>query len=144
MVLLGGPLGISLAPYIMKNSGMHKFVKPLANAFINAAGYRKVGLRYDDLISEERDDVQRAISRLPEREGYDRVFRMRRAFQYDTMRRILPKEQWTKPEEDIRYLTPYIQEAAKEDSERADWDNIDVKSLIFGLIFTPSRIYPMP
>jgi ubiquinol-cytochrome c reductase subunit 7 len=49
MVLLGGPLGISLAPYILKNPGLHKFVKPLANAFINASGYRKVGLRYDDL-----------------------------------------------------------------------------------------------
>jgi len=49
MVLLGGPLGISVAPYIMKNAGLHKFVKPLANAFINASGYRKVGLRYDDL-----------------------------------------------------------------------------------------------
>ena len=42
---------------------------------------------------------RKAISRLPEREGYDRAFRMRRAIQYDTMRRILPKEQWTKPEE---------------------------------------------
>ena len=49
MVLLGGPLGISLAPYILKNPGLHRFVKPLANAFINASGYRKVGLRYDDL-----------------------------------------------------------------------------------------------
>lgn len=49
MVLLGGPLGISFAPYIMKNKGLHNFVKPLANAFINASGYRKVGLRYDDL-----------------------------------------------------------------------------------------------
>jgi hypothetical protein len=49
MVLLGGPLGLSLAPYIFKNPGLHKALKPFANAFVNAAGYRKVGLRYDDL-----------------------------------------------------------------------------------------------
>ena len=49
MVLLGGPLGLSLAPYIIKNPGLHKFIKPWANLFVNAAGYRKVGLRYDDL-----------------------------------------------------------------------------------------------
>jgi ubiquinol-cytochrome c reductase subunit 7 len=69
---------------------------------------------------------------------------MRRAIQYDTMRRILPKDQWTKPEEvsrkpfarsgtnssvtqDKRYLTPYIEEAYKEELERAEWDNVDVK-----------------
>lgn len=49
MVQLGGPLGITLAPYILKNPGLHRIVKPIANAFVNAAGYRKQGLRYDDL-----------------------------------------------------------------------------------------------
>ncbi|CCA71584.1 probable ubiquinol--cytochrome-c reductase [Serendipita indica DSM 11827] len=129
MVLLGGPLGISLAPYIVKNPGLHRFIKPWANMFINASGYRKVGLRYDDLISEEREDVQKALSRLPDKESYDRVYRMRRAFQCDTMRRLLPKDQWTKPEEDVRYLTPYIREVEKEDTERAEWDAMDVKAV---------------
>ncbi|KAG8833907.1 Cytochrome b-c1 complex subunit 7 [Serendipita sp. 399] len=127
MVLLGGPLGISLAPYITKNPGLHRIVKPLANAFINASGYRKVGLRYDDLLMEEREDVQKALSRLPEKEGYDRAFRMRRAFQCDLMRRQLPKDQWTKPEEDVRYLAPFIAEVAKENAEREEWDAIEVK-----------------
>lgn len=49
MVMLGGPLGISLAPYILRNPGLHNALKPIANAFVNAAGYRKQGLRYDDL-----------------------------------------------------------------------------------------------
>ncbi|PVF97299.1 putative ubiquinol--cytochrome-c reductase [Serendipita vermifera] len=129
MVQLGGPLGISLAPYILKKPGLHRFIKPWANAFVNAAGYRKVGLRYDDLLIEERDDVQRALNRLPEREAYDRVYRLRRAFQYDTMRRQLPRDQWTKPEDDVRYLVPHVVEAVKEDAERAEWDTMDVSSV---------------
>ena len=37
--------------------------------------------RYDDLIPEESEVVQQAIKRLPAKEAYDRVFRIRRAFQ---------------------------------------------------------------
>lgn len=37
--------------------------------------------RCDDLIPEENDTVQTAIKRLPSKEAYDRVFRIRRAFQ---------------------------------------------------------------
>lgn len=78
MVQLGGPLGLSLAQYIFKKPGLHKFVKPWANVFVNASGYRKVGLRYDDLresfetilvvrkcsiklVIEETDDVQKVL-----------------------------------------------------------------------------------
>lgn len=38
-------------------------------------------IRSDDLIPEESDVVQTAIKRLPPKEAYDRVFRIRRAFQ---------------------------------------------------------------
>jgi hypothetical protein len=38
-------------------------------------------IRADDLIPEENDVVQLALKRLPPKEAYDRVFRMRRAFQ---------------------------------------------------------------
>ena len=37
--------------------------------------------RADDLIPEESETVLLAIKRLPPKEAYDRVFRMRRAFQ---------------------------------------------------------------
>ena len=37
--------------------------------------------RADDLIPEENEVVQRALKRLSPKESYDRVFRMRRAFQ---------------------------------------------------------------
>jgi len=42
---------------------------------------RVAGLRMDDLIPEENDTVQLALKRLPPKEAYDRVFRLRRAFQ---------------------------------------------------------------
>lgn len=71
-----------------------RMLKPVANAYANAAGHRKMGLRYDDLIIEESPRVQKAISRLPEKEAYDRVFRLRQAFQLSVIHRELPKEQW--------------------------------------------------
>ncbi len=37
--------------------------------------------RADDLIPEESEIVQLALKRLSPKEAYDRVFRMRRAFQ---------------------------------------------------------------
>jgi Ubiquinol-cytochrome C reductase complex 14kD subunit len=37
--------------------------------------------RADDLIPEESEVVQLAIKRLPPKESYDRMFRLRRAFQ---------------------------------------------------------------
>jgi hypothetical protein len=51
---------ISLAPQIKAYSGgLYKALKPLANAYANVVGHRKMGLKYDDLITEERDDIQR-------------------------------------------------------------------------------------
>lgn len=68
-----------------------------------------------------------AINRLPKAEGYERVYRMRVAFQQDLMRRPLPKEEWLPADQDTRYLTPYIAEVAAEDAERAKWDSIEVE-----------------
>lgn len=41
-----------------------KFLKPVANAYVNAAGYRKVGLKYDDLLEEETPEMQK-VCRSP-------------------------------------------------------------------------------
>lgn len=65
------------------------------------------------------------------------------------MNDILPKEQWTKPEDvrafhlipilplvilnrflffqDVRYLAPHVEDVHKEDMEREVWDNISVQ-----------------
>ncbi|OBT74654.1 hypothetical protein VF21_07016 [Pseudogymnoascus sp. 05NY08] len=65
--------------------------------------------RADDLIPEESDVVLQAIKRLPPKESYDRVFRLRRAFQ------------------DYPYLSPIIQEIEAELKERNDLDSLVVK-----------------
>jgi ubiquinol-cytochrome C reductase complex subunit VI len=39
----------SLAGYIVKRPWLKRWVMPLANWYANAAGYRKLGLRYEQL-----------------------------------------------------------------------------------------------
>ena len=78
-----GPLGISIAPYVRSSRSLYKWVKPIASWYANLAGYRQMGLRYDDLrtvysesctsastsdrlhtVVEERPDVQRVNALL--------------------------------------------------------------------------------
>ncbi|KAI1790798.1 ubiquinol-cytochrome-c reductase complex subunit 6 [Ganoderma leucocontextum] len=121
-----GPLGLSLAPAIRRNRSVYAWVKPVADWYANVSGYRKLGLKYDDLLVEERPDVQRALGRLTDREAYDRQYRFKRASQASVVHDNIPKEEWIKPEEDIRYLKPHVQGVVAEDQERWKWDNIEV------------------
>ncbi|KAG6896111.1 hypothetical protein C0992_010252 [Termitomyces sp. T32_za158] len=139
-----GPLNLSLAPYVKSSKTLSRLIKPIANWYARASGYRKYGFKYDDLLVEERDDVQRALTRLTVREKYDRAYRLKRASQASVLHAPLPKEQWTLPTEvrwvnlfrpllsklcqqDVRYLKPHVLNVVKEDTERQYWDNLDVK-----------------
>ncbi|KAF5387079.1 hypothetical protein D9615_001806 [Tricholomella constricta] len=142
-----GPLSISFASYLKPSRTLSRWIKPIANWYADASGYRKYGFKYDDLraftqpvlrsqsidqsfmkiVVEERPDVQRALERLTPREKYDRAFRLKRASQASVLHAPLPKEQWTKPEEDNRYLQPHVVEVMKEDAERQMWDTAKVK-----------------
>lgn len=55
--------------------------------------------RYDDLLEEEREAVQIALKRLSPKEAYERVYRIRRSTQCSYQHKLLPRDQWTKPEE---------------------------------------------
>ncbi|KAJ5559951.1 Cytochrome b-c1 complex subunit 7 [Penicillium frequentans] len=138
----------SITNYIVKRPWLKRWMTPLANWYTDAAGYRKLGLKFDDLIPEESEVVQKAIKRLPSKEAYDRVFRIRRAFQvrsrppspafdYQNANEIAiavlhfphspsPNEQ-IKPHEDVEYLSPIIREIEKENKERDDLDNLVVR-----------------
>jgi len=83
-------------------------------------------LRYDDLLVEERDDVQKALGRLSTREAYDRAFRIKQASQASVLNTDLPKDKWVPVSEDKRYLKPHVLEVVKEDVERQKWDNLTV------------------
>ncbi|CCM02872.1 uncharacterized protein FIBRA_04986 [Fibroporia radiculosa] len=125
--MVGGPLGLSLAPFITKNRTLYRWVKPVANWYADLSGYRKMGYKYDDLLVEERDDVQRALTRLTPREHYDRQFRLKRASHCSVLHDILPKDQWIKAEEDVRYLKPHVESVEKEDLERKAWENMVIE-----------------
>ncbi|WFD19321.1 Cytochrome b-c1 complex subunit 7 [Malassezia caprae] len=117
---------ISLANFIKSSPSLLKLVQPVANAYANVAGYRQMGLKYEDLIVEENQQMQKALSRLSSSESYDRAYRFRRAVQCSILQRDLPKEQWTKPEEDNNYVTPLLEEIQAADDERAAWDTMKV------------------
>merc|ERR1711900_77685 len=119
--------GPSLAPYVLRRPWLKRWMMPLANWYADASGYRRLGLRADDLIPEENDTVQLALKRLPPKEAYDRVFRIRRAFQQSVAHQLLPKNEWTKPEEDVPYLTPLIKEIEAELNERENLDSMVVQ-----------------
>ena len=44
-----GPLGPSLASNLKRNRGLYRWIKPFADWYAGVAGYRKIGLKYDDL-----------------------------------------------------------------------------------------------
>ncbi|CAI6097802.1 hypothetical protein V2G26_009169 [Clonostachys chloroleuca] len=118
---------VSLAPYVLKRPWLSRILKPVASWYVGASGYRKLGLRYDDLMEEERESVQIALKRLSSKESYDRIYRIRRAVQCSYQHKLLPKSEWTKPEEDVSYLQPIIEQV---EAEIAEKDALDTASVI--------------
>ncbi|VUC34679.1 unnamed protein product [Clonostachys rosea] len=118
---------VSLAPYVLKRPWLSRILKPVASWYVGASGYRKLGLRYDDLMEEERESVQIALKRLSSKESYDRIYRIRRAVQCSYQHKLLPKSEWTKPEEDVSYLQHIIDQV---EAEIAEKDALDTASVI--------------
>jgi len=52
-------LGPSFASAVKNSRGLYGFLKPLADKYANLAGYRQHGLKYDDILIEENDVVQK-------------------------------------------------------------------------------------
>ncbi|XP_070840256.1 cytochrome b-c1 complex subunit 7 isoform X2 [Chaetodon trifascialis] len=83
-------------------------------------GFNKIGLMRDDTIYED-SDVTEALRRLPESQYNARMFRIKRAMDLSMKQQILPKDQWTKYEEDVPYLAPYLDEVIRERKEKEEW-----------------------
>lgn len=80
------------------------------------------GLLHNDCLYET-PDVKEALKRLPPKILDERAYRQIRAMNLSATHRILPKEQWTKWDEDVRYLEPYLEEVERERLEREDWED---------------------
>lgn len=63
---------------------------------------------------------------MNEKERYDRIFRIRRAIQCSIAHQLLPRHEWTKPEEDVKYLSPIIEAVEAETKERENLDALTV------------------
>lgn len=87
------------------------------------SGFNKYGLWRDDLVNEAVDsNVKVALARLPPRLLQERNYRLLRAVQLSIQKEILPKDQWTKLQDDKLYLTPYLEEVNKEQREQDEWN----------------------
>lgn len=64
-------------------------------------GHRRLGLLTDDIISDEIDIVQEALTRISDQEAFDRTFRIRRAMQLQLTNSELPEPEWIRWE-DVR------------------------------------------
>lgn len=117
---------VKASDYILSRPTLSKIIVPAAKAFCAYAGYREMGLKFNDLLLEETPVMQKAISRLPPDLSYSRVYRNITARQLSLSHDLLPPNKAVKPEEDNHYLVPYILEAEKEAFEKAELDNIQV------------------
>lgn len=117
----------SFAAAVLKSASLKNMLMPLAKTYARLAGYRQMGLKYDDLIPEENDTMQRALGRLSDKEAYDRAFRIRTAMQCSMTHHLLPQDRWVTEQDDVRYITPLADELHKEAMERAEFDTLSVK-----------------
>ncbi|KAG7205805.1 hypothetical protein KM043_007750 [Ampulex compressa] len=83
--------------------------------------FNQYGLMRHDCM-RNTPDVQEALRRLPQHVVDARNFRISRALQLDAIKKVLPQEQWTKLEEDVLYLEPYLSDIIKERKEKEAWD----------------------
>lgn len=102
---LSGRLWNALSAWTIRNSGYQKLGRSIHYVFMVvfwlmwAITCVKPGLLREDLYDESATDVKEAIRRLPEKEQQLRLFRMKRALDLSLKHNILPKDQWTTPEQ---------------------------------------------
>lgn len=80
-------------------------------------------------LYESTPEVEEAIRRLPTDVFDARNKRIAIAFHCSLNKSYLPKEQWTKFEEDFKYLEPYLEEVKREIAERQayEYNNYNTK-----------------
>jgi len=87
----------------------------------NISYFNQLGLLQNDTL-KETPEVKEAIRRLPAHIQDERQFRITRALYLSMRKEILPKEEWSKWEDDVKYLQPYLDEVTKEFREQEEWN----------------------
>lgn len=98
-------------------------VQPLAKRKLETGRWRRLGLWRDDLISDENDVTQEALSRIPKPHLHARFQRSKVALHYSMLRRELPEDKWVKSADDQPYLLPFVNQVLAEHAEREKYDN---------------------
>lgn len=80
------------------------------------------GLHYQDCY-QDSPVLTEALKRLPPDVMDARNNRILRATYLSLNKTYLPKEEWTKYEEDIKYLQPYLEEVEREFSEKKAYND---------------------
>lgn len=86
-----------------------------------------VGLHWNDHAFEPDPQVKEAIRRLNLKDPYQydqRIIRLHRGTLLTMNNERLPKEQWTKWDEETYYLEPYLEEIENEKHERVESSGI--------------------
>ncbi|KRX94542.1 Cytochrome b-c1 complex subunit 7, partial [Trichinella pseudospiralis] len=73
-----------------------------------------LGLLWHDTYSEAKEIVEEAVRRLPPEEYDKRAIRLLRAAQLTLKHEYLPKDQWTKWEDETWYLKPHLDRIKRE------------------------------
>ncbi|KRX41311.1 Cytochrome b-c1 complex subunit 7 [Trichinella nativa] len=75
---------------------------------------RRYGLLWHDTYSESKEIVEEAVKRLSPEEYDKRAIRLLRAAQLTLKHEYLPKDQWTKWEDETWYLKPHLDRIKRE------------------------------
>ncbi|CAD5228126.1 unnamed protein product [Bursaphelenchus okinawaensis] len=86
-------------------------------------GGRQYGLLYHDQMFEPAPEVKEALRRLSLKEPWEydqRKIRLTRGHNLAMNNEVLPKDKWTKWDEESFYLKPYLDEIEAEKNERVE------------------------
>lgn len=102
------------------------FLAKMSQSFMSTkianAGYRKYGLKADDLLLDENPIMAEALRRLSPQLRYERLFRTKRAMDCDMKATELPPSEWITEAEDKPYVRQHLERVRMELKERAEWD----------------------
>lgn len=72
---------------------------------------------------QDSPELTEALRRLPPDVTDARNRRIQIAFNLSLNKAYLPKEQWTKYEEDVKYLDPYLEDVRREFAEKQAYND---------------------